>query len=82
MFIILIITIQLFPNPTKNDLTVSLKGVKYVDIIIFDIHGKVMLQQSSLVNRDNINLSSLAAGTYFVKTISSEESKVIRISKY
>ena len=74
--------IQLFPNPTKNDLTVSLKGVKYVDIIIFDIHGKVMLQQSSLVNRDNINLSSLAAGTYFVKTISSEESKVIRISKY
>ena len=74
--------IQLFPNPTKNDLTVSLKGVKYVDIIIFDIHGKVMLQQSSLVNRDNINLSSLAAGTYFVKTISSEESKIIRISKY
>ena len=74
--------IQLFPNPTKNDLTVSLKGVKYVDIIIFDIHGKVMLEQSHLLDRDNINLSSLAAGTYFVKIISSEESKIIRVSKH
>ena len=74
--------IQLFPNPTKNDLTVSLKGVKYVDIIIFDIHGKVMLEHSCLLDRDHINISSLAAGTYFVKIISSEESKIIRVSKH
>ena len=75
-------TIQLFPNPSKSDLTISLKGIEYVDIIIFDMHGKVMLQQSYLLDRDNINLSALAAGTYFVKTISSEESKIIRITKY
>ena len=74
--------IQLFPNPTKNDLTVSLEGVKYVDIVIFDIHGKAMLEQSYLLDRDNINISSLAAGTYFVKIITSEESKIIRISKH
>ena len=74
--------IQLFPNPTKSDLTISLEGIEYVDIVIFDIHGKVMLQQSNLFDRDNINLSALAAGTYFVKTISSEESKIIRITKY
>ena len=75
-------TIQLFPNPSKSDLTISLEGIEYVDIIIFDMQGKVMLQQSYLLDRDNINLSALAAGTYFVKTISSEESKIIRITKY
>ena len=75
-------SIQLFPNPTKSDLTISLEGIEYVDIIVFDIQGKVMLQQSYLLDRDNINLSALAPGTYFVKTISSEESKIIRITKY
>ena len=53
-----------------------------MDIIVFDMQGKVMLQQSYLLDRDNINLSALAPGTYFVKTISSEESKIIRITKY
>ena len=53
-----------------------------MDIVIFDIHGKVMLQQSNLFDRDHINISALAAGTYFVKTISLEGSKIIRITKY
>ena len=75
-------TIQLFPNPSKSDLTISLEGIEYVDIVIFDMQGKVMLQQSYLLDRDYINLSALAAGTYFVKIISPEESKIIRISKY
>ena len=75
-------TTQLFPNPSKSDLTISLEGIEYVDIVIFDIHGKVMLQQSNLFDRDHINISALAAGTYFVKTISLEESKIIRITKY
>ena len=74
--------IQLFPNPSKSDLTISLEGIEYVDIVIFDIHGKVMLQQSNLFDRDHINISALAAGTYFVKTISLEGSKIIRITKY
>mgnify|MGYP001292453148 CR=1 FL=1 len=75
-------TIQLFPNPAKNDLTISIEGIEYVDVVIFDIHGKVMLQQSRLIDLDHINLSSLAAGAYFVKIISSDESKIVRIAKY
>ena len=74
--------IQLFPNPSKSDLTISFEGIEYMDIVIFDIHGKVMLQQSNLFDRDHINISALAAGTYFVKTILLEESKIIRITKY
>ena len=75
--------IQLFPNPTTNDVVISLDNrIDYVNVVVFDVHGKVMLQQSCIYDRDHINLSSLSTGTYFVKIITSEESKIIRISKY
>ena len=74
--------IQLFPNPTINDLTISLEGIDVVDIIIVDIQGRVLLQQSGLFNQDRINLSGFVAGTYFVKIINSEGSREIRVTKY
>jgi hypothetical protein len=73
--------IQLFPNPTTNDLTISLEGIDVVDIVIVDIQGKVMLQQSNLFDKDRINLSGYVAGTYFVKIITPKGSREIRVIK-
>ena len=74
--------IQLFPNPTKNGLTISLKGIDVVDIVITDIQGKVLLQQSGLFDQDRINVSGYFAGTYFVKIMSPEVSREIRVIKH
>ena len=49
--------IKLFPNPTTNDLTILLEGINVVDIVIVDIQGKVLLQQSDLFDQQRINLS-------------------------
>ena len=73
--------IQLFPNPTTNDLTISLEGIDVVDIVIVDIQGKVLLQQSGLFDHDRIDLSSFVAGTYFVKIMTLEGSREIRVTK-
>tara|TARA_Y100000385_G_scaffold290884_1_gene365869 strand:- start:2955 stop:4001 length:1047 start_codon:yes stop_codon:yes gene_type:complete len=73
--------IQLFPNPTTNDLTILLEGIDVVDIVIVDIQGKVMLQQSNLFDKDRINLSGYVAGTYFVKIITPKRSREIRVIK-
>jgi len=73
--------IQLFPNPTTNDLTISLEGTDVVDIVIVDIQGKVLLQQSSLFDQERINLSGYLAGTYFVKIMTPEGSKEICVIK-
>jgi hypothetical protein len=73
--------IQLFPNPTTNNLTISLEGIDVVDIVIVDIQGKVLLQQSCLFDQDRINLSGYVAGTYFVKIMTREGSREIRIIK-
>ena len=73
--------IQLFPNPTTNDLILSLKGVNVVDIVVIDTHGRVLLKQPNLFDQDRISLSTYVAGTYFVKIITPEENKTIAITK-
>ena len=73
--------IQLFPNPTTNDLILLLEGIDVVDIIVLDIQGKILLQDFGLFDQDRINLSGLDTGTYFVKIMTSEGSKNMRITK-
>ena len=73
--------IQLFPNPTKNNLRLSLEGIDVVDIMLFDIQGKVLMQKSGLLNQDVINMSNYVAGTYFVRIITPVGSKEIRVTK-
>ena len=73
--------IQLFPNPTKNDLTLSLDGIDVVDIVVLDVQGKVLCQ-SVMFDQERINLSSYVAGTYFVKIITPAGTKKIRITKH
>ena len=73
--------IQVFPNPTTNDLTISLEDLDVVDIIILDIQGKVLLQQSGLFDQERINLSRYDAGTYFLKIITPEGSREIQVIK-
>ena len=74
--------IQLFPNPTKNDLTISLEGVDFVDIFLLDIQGKVLLQKTGLFDQDRINLSSYVTGTYFVKIITPKGTRKICVTKH
>ena len=69
--------IKLFPNPTTNDLNISLEGIDVVDIFIVDIQGKVLLQQSGIFDQESINISGYLAGTYFVKIITPEGSREI-----
>ena len=73
--------IKLFPNPTSNDLTISLEGIDNVNIVIIDIQGKILLQQSGLFDKDRINLSNYQSGVYFVKIMTQEESTEIRVIK-
>ena len=73
--------IKVFPNPTKNDITISLENNDVVDIFILDIQGKIVLQQSGLYNKERINLSSCIAGTYFIKIMTPDVSKEIRLIK-
>ena len=64
-----------------DDLTISLEGIDLVDMVLLDIQGKVLMQKTGLFNQDRINLSPYVAGTYFVRIMTPEGSKEIRITK-
>ena len=73
--------IKLFPNPTSNDITISLKGIDYVNISIIDSQGKILLKESGVFDKDNISLSNYQSGIYFVNIMTSDESKQLRVIK-
>jgi hypothetical protein len=73
--------IQLFPNPTLNNFTISLEGIDFVDMALVDIHGKVLLQESGIFDQDHINLSEFEPGTYFVRFITSDGIRELRVTK-
>ncbi|HOG19379.1 MAG TPA: T9SS type A sorting domain-containing protein [Salinivirgaceae bacterium] len=73
--------ITIFPNPTKNQITVDISDGNYQDlqIFIYDIQGK--LQKTECLEPDNstINISSLDSGVYILKI--SDNDKVLKMDR-
>ena len=73
--------IKLFPNPTSDDIIISLDRINSVDIVLTDIFGKVLLQQPNLSDKDYINICNFAPGIYIVKIITTKGNGEQRIIK-
>jgi len=73
--------INLFPNPTSDNLTISLEGIDNVNISIINSQGKILTQESCVFDKDKIDLSNYQSGIYFVKIMTSDESKQLRFIK-
>ena len=63
--------LQLFPNPTDNELTVF-SLFKLESYIIYDFAGRKVLSGQAEGNFTSLNLASLNSGVYFV-TVTSED---------
>lgn len=69
--------IQIFPNPTNGNFTVSSNLLDNVKV--FDAIGNLVFNENVKNNSININTSNLKAGIYFVQTTSSEHKSASRI---
>jgi uncharacterized protein (TIGR02145 family) len=66
----------IYPNPVRNILTID--GVIVKDVVIYSIYGKEVLNIS---NQNNVDVSSLSKGIYFIKVsdgINSSTKKFIK----
>lgn len=71
---------SVYPNPMSNVLNISSKAV--VDqVIIYDILGKVVLNENPGVMSPSINTSGLASGNYMVKVKIGNNSKIVKVVK-
>lgn len=62
-------TIIVFPNPTKDFLTIQISSNTEIDkIIVSDISGKTVLQQNQ--NGSQVNVQNLSKGMYLLQVLS------------
>ena len=76
--------LSIYPNPVTNNLTVANSGL-IEDLKIFDIQGKIYLNIAPKSETVNIDMSSFAAGVYFLRLVSNGKistSKVIKNSNF
>ena len=58
----------IFPNPTKDKVTLNLKGDGPYRVELKDIYGKLIKTQNSIESSLVISLESLKNGIYFITT--------------
>ncbi len=76
--------ILIYPNPTKGLLRIEISGnaeSKPVNLQVYDMNGKILLQESNVVSSVTLNLSSQPAGIYMLRLTSDTEKKEWKIIK-
>ena len=76
-------TVEAYPNPVKDVLTVKVFGVQGKDatVSITDITGKVIRIETMSSDKTTIELSGLAQGMYLIKYADSDHSQTIKVNK-
>lgn len=65
--------IKIYPNPTKETLTITNLNSPVVEIQIIDISGKIVYQTTANNQQININVSNLEPALYLVRMITNNQ---------
>ncbi len=75
--------LNIFPNPTKDLLNITLPDSSYKRVSIIDLAGQVLMTTpiENEVTSLTINISDLRGGFYFVKISGSNRTEILKIEK-
>ena len=73
--------INIFPNPTKDYITVVLKNDIQQNITICDIKGQELINKKITSKINEIDISNLASGIYYIKITNNKTVEVRKIIK-
>lgn len=71
--------ISIYPNPAINKLTIESLHKSTMEIL--NMQGQIILQQSLLLNKTEIDISGLVKGIYILKLYSSDKTEVTKFVK-
>lgn len=71
----------LYPNPAQNSISVNSSINEDLSIVIFDINGREIKNESIKSNRSNIDVSQLNLGVYMMKISSATTKETIKFIK-
>ena len=72
--------IYLYPNPSKNNVKISL-GIEKANVSIFDMSGKLVQTNKNYISDKNIDISNLPIGVYIVRISSNNKLVTKRLTK-
>ena len=74
--------VEVYPNPVKSTLNINLSGYDgNSELRVYDILGRMVLQQAVPNGRTTLNIARLTTGVYMVKIRSKEEETVVKVIK-
>ncbi len=66
-------TLTIAPNPCADEVVVTMAHqVNHGQLVVLDLNGRVLIKQICNGSKANVDVSGLAAGTYLVKTSSTD----------
>jgi hypothetical protein len=78
------IPIHIYPNPASNKLTINLsqlKNLQNTSVSIYDIQGKLLLQQSITQPQTELTITQFAKGVYIVKVNNDKDTLISKFVK-
>ncbi|MEX2379775.1 MAG: PKD domain-containing protein [Vicingaceae bacterium] len=76
--------VSIYPNPAKNTISIDLSGIeKAVNLRLMDLSGKIVLSKTNVQagNVNQLNISTLSDGFYFLSIESENNRKIEKIIK-
>ena len=73
--------VSLFPNPTKESLTIELTEINETSVLVYNTQGKLVLSEGQVQSGHIINIASFEPGVYFVKGTHDQGTWMKRIVK-
>lgn len=70
-------SVSIYPNPAKSVVTIA--NAENANVVIYDLIGKVVSSQNNIANNQEISISHLQIGTYFVKIEKEGQSTVEKL---
>jgi len=61
--------IEITPNPASSQIDLVCHGISQIDLRIFSLQGKLMLEQQLLGQKTTLDITHLSEGLYFVKIL-------------
>jgi|CXWL01.1.fsa_nt_gi hypothetical protein len=74
--------VSVFPNPVSKVATISIPGINgTADIRVFDMYGKMVMQQTTSRMNTQLDVMALSSGVYMVKVINDGKESTMKIVK-
>jgi len=74
-------SIKIYPNPTNADVAIALPNAEDTIITLFDLNGRLLLQESHSSTQINIDLSHYKTGVYLLKVKMNDKELIKRVIK-